>query len=1287
MKCVLKYAIFGTTAMGMAVSALAADTPYDLIRPVYPLSWDDTIIGTYDTTVTKRHGMLPKDATPASYKANAFIPDTLDQAYLDALNTHISPIRVNQAGYLTSDTERQFYHVGKATEFEVVDEDGKSLSPAVKAEFITTNTATASDWTIIAGTSATGNDKYRYQIDFTGPSGTIRIGHIPQGVPTDKRLRIKVGQEFSSTFIVSDDVYTMVRDAVLKFYGIQRSGNSESWFHGPSHTLDGGGPVVTENDDVRGPFDKSQAGTLEGGWYDCGDHLKESLTQMYAFMVAAVMAATNADKDNDHYAYNQSEIANTDGIPDMLREAKHGADFVLRSFKRAKGVIDDMALSVGNYGSDHSWWEIPDIQDLLPTDSSHAGADRGGPATRNVRLGEIGSNVGGETAAGLALVGKLYAPYDKDFADSCLMVAEKMYDFAKALAQGKSKYDGDKTFKNNKSAAGWNTPAYTGTIDFFEDMALASVALLYATGKKQYADDALRAKDLHKDQAFMDSCAGCFDGGWFMSKDRGLLKRINTGWAGAHTYALYALYKLILSDKAKATKEFGLTEAEWLSAIEDCVIDMIANLGYVSEEGTETITLPQGNIGWTSNSIRYAPPWYTMHNANVWIVNRGHVGNIFDVLAYADVAADLEKNNIKLPTLGTPNWKADETRQLGINQLNYMLGMNPWDISFVYGIGDKNDAHPHHRASNPEGRTAPTPRYKYRPPVGGVFGGKEPNDVNSMVPSTLSWEDYRLSDICLDVSATLMSSTAIVAKSFDRTAAPSGIKVNVSYVSKDSAIVHVASDRNSNITITYSTQQDLSSAKTVTTKGKKETIVLNQLTADKTYYFNVTLTNILDDSSTTTKWKDNKKTPFSFKTLKEITPVDITNLEVSLSGDSADITWRTSIQLNSKVYWSQSSTKPKDMENTGDGNADLVDRPVINHHVRLHNLKALTTYNYCVESDGTPLCTDTSGAQLQFTTPASKRNIEVTAYQYEFNEIDYLNLMVYNNEREAYDSLSLRIYMTAKPDEIEKCAIIVDIDLCHDIDQSGLLSKGCENERDLMDIMRQSHPVRIESTYDKKAKTYTYYFQIPVDFSEISPMTARSLDIAFSSGLSSDNYATCETLRKKITKELSDTTSDWSWKAHSAKDGAEYAGIPLEKKGYSIDDIPINPYITVFRNDKYISGFGPETPVLEGYYKPALHEPPPENSDEDGIKPQPVPAQKGSIALVANTLQIYAPGKGTKSVRIFDMLGNTLYKTQFESENLSIPQEELRSLRRTGALHVLVTTGSTRLASKTVRIK
>ena len=47
-------------------------------------------------------------------------------------------------------------------------------------------------------------------------------------------------------------------------------------------------------------------------------------------MALAVMSATNPSKDVDHYAYNQGEFVKTDGIPDVLREAKHGADFFLR---------------------------------------------------------------------------------------------------------------------------------------------------------------------------------------------------------------------------------------------------------------------------------------------------------------------------------------------------------------------------------------------------------------------------------------------------------------------------------------------------------------------------------------------------------------------------------------------------------------------------------------------------------------------------------------------------------------------------------------------------------------------------------------------------------------------------------------------------------------------------------------------------------------------------------------------------------------------------------------------
>lgn len=740
--------IASTLAALSASAAFAATTPYDLIRPTWPLSWDAKVFENFDTTVTKKIGVLNIPATPASFKAGAMMPDTLDQAYLDAINTKISPIRVNQAGYLKSDTERQFYFVGsKATEFEVVDADGKSLSTKITGTFTATETASKSGWTIIAGTDAATNDQKRYKVEITGPEGNIFVGKIPQNVPTEKRLRIKVGDEISSTFIVSDDVYTMAKDATLKFFGIQRSGNSESWFHGPSHTKDGGGAIATAGD-TTSSFDASRAGTLAGGWYDCGDHLKESQTMAYAFMTLAVMHATNPAKDVDHYDYNQGEFVKTDGVPDVLREAKHGADFFLKAYEFAKGVVDDMPVSVGNFGSDHGWWGRPEVQDYVTV------TGRGGPAERTVRLGELGSNISSDIAAGLAILSKDYAKYDKKFADSCLVVAEKMYAFAKDLAQGK-------TFKNNK--AFFDTPAYNNNHEYLDDLALASVALLYATGKKDYADDMIRTTELFKGQRIIDG-AGFFGGGWFTADASGMLKNPkNTNWANAHSFALYALYKLILADKTKATTEYGLTEDERLAAIEDCLADMIANLGDVSGTGTGSIVLPKGDISWTQNTVSYNPTWYTMFTDQKWNFNHYQAGNIFEVLAYADVAADIEKQGISLPAMASTGLKASEMRQLGINQLNYILGVNPWDISFVYGIGDKNDAHPRHRAANPEGKNTPGFNYKYNCPVGALFGGTVPGDSSSLVPgSETSWKDYRLSETCLDASATLLSALTLV---------------------------------------------------------------------------------------------------------------------------------------------------------------------------------------------------------------------------------------------------------------------------------------------------------------------------------------------------------------------------------------------------------------------------------------------------------------------------------------------------------------------------------------------
>lgn len=1194
----------------LATAAPNADrsTPYDLIRPVWPLTWDTTVFDRYDTTVTTKHNMVPKNRTPAAYAPNEFIPDTLNQAYLDAINVRMSPIRVNQAGYMKDDPERQFYYIGTATEFEVVDINGNSLTPKAVGTFTPSGKQTSSSWTIIAGTNAATNDQKRYQVDITGQSGMIQIGRMgDMSLPEDTRLRIKVGNEISSTFIISERVYSMVRNAALKFYGINRSGDGESWFHPASHTKDGAGAVVTGAEDVRdaSQYNAALEGTLQGGYYDCGDHLKESQTQMYAFMVAAVMAATNPDQDEDVYAYNQSETVNTDGIPDMLREAKHGADFVLRAYNRAKGVIDDMALSVGNFGSDHGWWGRPENQDKLPINSSAAATDRGGPVSRIVRLGEIGSNIGGETAAGLAILGKMYAEYDKPFADSCLMVAEKMYDFAKSLAQGKSSYDGGKPFVNNKEAAGWSSPAYNGNNEFYDDLALASVALLYATGKKEYADDMLRNKNMVAGQEYATG-PGFFDGGWFVTNNKGFFKDVkNTSWANAYAFALYALYKLILADKNKALTEYGLTEAEWANAMEDCVVDMIANLGDMSYgQGTASIQLPSSNSNWKPSSVTYDPIWFTMNTDQTWIYNRYQAGNIFEVLAYADVTKDITDKGYVMPTMGSPDWKSDEMRQLGINQLNYLLGVNPWDVSYILGIGDKNDNHPHHRAANPEGKNQPGASYKYNPPVGALYGGILPGSMdyttgaeNAMIPDKKSWEDYHKSETCIDAAATLVSSGALAAAKFDRTAAPN-VSVEIRHVSMDSAIVMVKLTTRGTVTIHYGTDENAMTETFVdTTVGMQHEMVMKPLQNGTTYYFYVQGTNAYNPANTTLKYlveNDTAKVPFSFTTLNTVENAEIANITVcNLTGDSAEIMWYTpNGEYESKIYW---DTIPHNNAeeyafNTGAGNADVAGLPTKFHYVKIGGLKEKTTYYYMVESNGVQQNVNDNGERLTFTTPVGWYDFSVRTYQYEFGGMDFLDANVYNNEARPFDSLTLRLYFTAKPEQVEKCATLIDSDICQAYDEAGF-NKPCENDRELRDLLRKALPVRLEDTYNAKDGTYSYYFPAPLGSSTIKSQSRLRIDFGFSSGMSNDGFITCETLRQPGKKRFTKESGDWSWAPHKfLEDGADYDGMPVEDKDYGdIDnEIPVNQFITVYRKDEFIWGYSPsreEMGTKRAHYK------------------------------------------------------------------------------------------------------
>ena len=1224
---IIKYLLILFFVVPLAIAQQEQPTPYDLIRPTFPLTWDTTVFDHYDASVTKKKNTVPKIRTTPFYAPNAYIVDTLDQAYLDAINYHMSPIRVNQAGYLESDKERQFYYIGTASTFEIVDVNGKPFSPAITGSLKSSGHTTSSDWTIVAGTNAATNDQMRYKVDITGQSGTIMIGNIPQGVPTDTRLRIKVGNEISSTFIISDQVYTMVKDAAIKFYGINRSGYGDSWFHPSSHTKDGAGAVtVGDATEVRNHYDASMAGTLEGGYYDCGDHLKESQTQMYAFMVAAVMAATNPDVDVDHYKFNHG-AGGRDGIPDMLREAKHGADFVLRSFVRAKGVIDDMALSIGAKGSDHGWWGRPENQDGIPVDGSPSATDRGGPSSRMVRLGEIGSNIGGETAAGLAILGKMFKDYSEyeDFADSCLMVAEKMYSLAKAIAQGKSTYDGDKPIKNNTSAASWSSQAYNGNNEFYDDLALASVALLYATGDKQYADDMIRTRKLvpagvkigdkgqtAPTQEYMENCAGCFEGGWFVTNDKGFLKNVkSTSWANSYTFALYALYKLILADKNKAITHYGLTEDEWLNAVEDCVANLIYNVSDMSEGAGASIELPMGSIIWKQNKVTYDADWYNMASpSGDWIYNRYQAGNIFDVMAYVDVAKSIEAQGITLPHMGSPNWKTDEMQQLAINQMNYMLGVNPWDISFIYGVGDKNDAHPHHRASNPEGTNVPGGHYPYKVPTGAFLGGIKPGGANSFVPKTMSWEDYEKSEVCIDASATFLGAVSLVAHKFDMTQAPD-ISVEIRHKSADSAIVTVNLTIRGTAVIHYgTTERQYSLTATDNLKGVQHDIVLRNLTPGTTYYFYVTGANAYKPENEKPKYLvDSTQTPYSFTTLSSVESAEITNVTVcNVSADSAEIMWYTpNGEYESRIYWDTQphSTAAEYANNSGAGNADVSGIPTQFHYVKIGGLKEKTTYYFMVESNGAFANVDEDGKPLKFTTPVTWYDFSVKTYQYPWQvDMAMVNINIFNNESRAFDSLTIRLYMRGT-DEIEN-DIGMGTDICNDYDEAGF-SGSCPEEtiEELARLLRDAHPVKIEDTYDDATGTWQWYFPLNLGSTVIKSSSRLRFDVRFDHRSPYPPYKDLmnEAPNKKLycysgnkwyapsnetpgAPTLDENPGDWSWMPHSRANGEEldYPGMPCIEKDEGdkdFDAAPVNPYVSVYRKDEFIWGYSPSKKEMQ----------------------------------------------------------------------------------------------------------
>jgi hypothetical protein len=656
----------------------------------------------------------------------------------DLKNLQPGAVRVNQAGYRLGDVRagRARFLAIAATSPGTATLKGPGTDRTI--ELSSLNATVSSQVKIRASNSAIsvsgGDTKTGYPKTGTTVAGTVYQGTLPSDLPPGT-YTIQVGSDVSQSFVVSPKVYGMVRDASLMFFGVQRSGEGESWFHPASHLWDGWLFDTTGTKVSKDAY----KGALSGGWYDCGDHLKETRTQSFALAMLGVTAATLPDQDADRFSFNHS-ASGTDGIPDVLRELKWGADFAIKAWNLAGGSSfrkDSLFLSVGDYGSDHGWWGRPEEQDDL------ASSRRGNRRERTIRK-DWGSGSLADWAAGLAFASKLWKPYDRTgWSDSALKVAQDFYSLAKTTNKLES------------------SPAYSGESKVSEDLALAANALFWATKSLSYLQDLAYTTGMPNGAG--GTCgssqaatfpASSFAGG-FLGCGSDNMKRgsTNTDWASLHNPTLYAVHKLLLKDDATA-QAFGITPTERAALEEKVVHNLIANLASVSASSGTSIPLPTSNKAFVlSNVLKVENLWGTMQTQQEWVWNRYHAGNLADLWMYHDMTGDIEASGTVLPNTSRPDWKRNEVLDQLLKGTNTLLGMNPWDMSWVLGVGGKNPMHPHHRAANPEGRINPNGlEYSYSIPVGALYGGKSPVGAGLFSDD---WYTYFNTEVCLDGSATL----------------------------------------------------------------------------------------------------------------------------------------------------------------------------------------------------------------------------------------------------------------------------------------------------------------------------------------------------------------------------------------------------------------------------------------------------------------------------------------------------------------------------------------------------
>jgi hypothetical protein len=171
------------------------------------------------------------------------------------------------------------------------------------------------------------------------------------------RYRIVLEEISSPPIRVDRAAYAGAADTLLRYLRQQRSGFNPA-FNDSVHPRDG---ILVGHPTRNGEFFP-----VSGGWHDAADYLQYGTTSAHAtsMMLLAYRDHPGAFADG----VNAAGLPGANGLPDILDEARHGLDWLLRMYPE-----DDLLLNQLADDRDHRYWDLP------TRDTSDYGWGNGGP--------------------------------------------------------------------------------------------------------------------------------------------------------------------------------------------------------------------------------------------------------------------------------------------------------------------------------------------------------------------------------------------------------------------------------------------------------------------------------------------------------------------------------------------------------------------------------------------------------------------------------------------------------------------------------------------------------------------------------------------------------------------------------------------------------------------------------------------------------------------------------------------------------------------------------------------